>query len=105
MPKFEVGCAYKHRSQYFLADTKKSLVHIKKGKLSHRKPIIQYENCRKMTVEELCLRWGVTLNKLDELLGHLFNPTSDRTKPRGRRAKTVIDDEYRQLRTARVLFK
>ena len=46
----------------------------------HTNPFERFEPVRDMPVEELCREWGITLERLDELLAPLFTP-----KPRARR--------------------
>ena len=108
MPRFEIGCVYTHNNKHFLALSRTGLAQIKNGKLIHRKPRLQYDACRRISVEELCVKWDVDLSTVDKLLGSAFIPTTTRTRtrPRGQRRKGVeVEAEFRELRTVRIARK
>lgn len=105
--KYEVGNIYRQGKQYYIAIDHKELLSLKDGNPVRRKPVIQYDYVRTMTVEQLCQEWGISLDTLDHLMAPHVAPQSDKTRPPGnrRRSLKMATDEYYQLRLARVLAK
>lgn len=106
MTDFEIGVVYEKANRLFIAIKPSTLVSCRGGKAIQVKPVSRYSPVRTISVEELCDRWGISLNEFDNLMStELAAPkTPDKTRPRGSRRTKNADDAYWQhLRTGRIL--
>lgn len=111
-PHWEIGVIYRNKQtcRLFLAVSEKLLLTIKNGEGVVVRPYApeSYSQVRSIAVEELALRWKVTIQQMDEIVSqHLKVVTSKvRTAPRGstkslRLAQDKKDQEWRDRRTVR----
>jgi hypothetical protein len=105
MSQFEIGVVYRKNSRLFLAVSDKTLMTFKDKKVSEVKPYAKYEVVRGISVEELCSRWGVTLDELDKATSKYLAPSTEgiKPRPRGTRRKRAADEQaWRSLRMIRL---
>lgn len=104
-PRYEIGSVYRYNSDLFLALSDGLLLTFKKGKPVRRKPTTQYKRVKAVTVEQLCSKWGIHSDVLDQHTSALFTPRSSRTAPAGnsRRRGEEADRDYYELRRVRIL--
>jgi len=105
MAEFEIGVVYQKDTRYFIAVDDRTLVTCKNGSLMSVRPHTDYHLVRSISVEDLCVHWGVDLDTFDRLMeGQLAPPQTEiKTRPRGSRRKRSDDDEYwRRHRTGRI---
>lgn len=104
--KFEIGVVYENSvGRLWLAVSHDTLLSCRDGKETTYKPRGKYPSCRSFPVEDLCERWNISIERLDELSAkYLAPPPPRRSRPRGsRRSKAAEEQEGRELRFARIL--
>jgi len=102
---FEVGVVYRKGSRHFLAVSESTLITFKNGRVHEVKPYARYEVVRSISVEELCSRWGISLDGLDEVTSKYLAPSAEgiKPRPRGSRRRRAADEwAWRDLRTIRI---
>jgi hypothetical protein len=103
---FEIGVVYRKNSRYYLAVSERTLITFKNGTLQEIRPYARYDVVRSISVEELCQRWSITLDCLDEATARYLAPSAEGVKPRprgSRRQRAVDEMAWRSLRTIRLL--
>jgi len=104
-PVYEIGVVYTDKQgRYWVAVRQNLLLTFKKGDPVTIKPYTKYKSVRIITVEELCERWAISLDRLDLESAKYFTPPTLRNRPRGRRRvpKDRIEAEGRALRTVQL---
>lgn len=66
MPHFEIGMVYRKNSRLHLAVDHTTLITVAQGRFQEVRPYVKYEALRHISVEELCLRWGVNVETMDK---------------------------------------
>ena len=66
MPHFEIGMVYRKNSRLHLAVDHTTLITVAHGRFQEVRPYVKYEALRHISVEELCLRWGVSVDTMDK---------------------------------------
>jgi len=83
---YEIGVTYLKASKVYLAVSDVMLVTWKDGKLKEIVPYSKYGTARDVSTIELCNRWGIGLETLDEATKVYFTPNVCRDSiPTGRR--------------------
>lgn len=103
---FEIGVVYRKNSRYYLAVSERMLITFKGGELQEIRPYARYDVVRSISVEELCGKWGITLDHLDEVTSRYLAPSAEGVKPRprgSRRQRAADELAWRCLRTIRLL--
>lgn len=105
--EFEIGVIYRKNSRLFIAVEPGCLITFKNGKLVKIRPLTGYDPVRFVSVEDLCSKWGITLDQLDEVTARFLAPPTDglKTRPRGdspRRQRAKEEALWRELRTIRI---
>lgn len=103
---FEIGVVYRKNSRYYLAVSERMLITFKGGQLQEIRPYARYDVVRSISVEELCAKWGITLDHLDEVTARYLAPSAEGVKPRprgSRRQRAADELAWRSLRTIRLL--
>ncbi len=103
---FEIGVVYRKNSRYYLAVSERMLITFKSGQLQEIRPYARYDVVRSISVEELCGKWGITLDHLDEVTARYLAPSAEGVKPRprgSRRQRAADELAWRCLRTIRLL--
>ncbi|MEZ6187749.1 MAG: hypothetical protein R3F62_22405 [Planctomycetota bacterium] len=107
MSKFEVGVVYTRGNNYYLAVSPEILITFEGGEAREVKPKRGYEAVRGLSVEQLCLKWGVTLEHLDRATATYLAPSVEgiQPRPRGSRRRRAAADEFawKEMRTIRLL--
>lgn len=104
-PKFEIGVVYKKNSRLYLAVTERELISFKHGKLVEVRPYVRYNALRNVTVNDLCKRWKVSSERLDQATRAYLTPDTEdlKTRPRGTRMQRQYEDiAWRIHRTIRL---
>lgn len=105
MQNFEVGIVYQRNCRYYLSVTPSTLVTFKNGKIVEVRPYSAYAPVRTISVDELCQRWEITLDRLDEMTAQYLPVPQGSVKPapRGSRRDRKNDEAvWRDLRSGRV---
>ena len=105
MPGFEIGVVYKKGSKYFIAVDAKTLVTCGKGRAAEVRPSTRYDMVRKISVDDLCGHWGITLDQFDVLMCSYIAPSQETAKPRprgSRRPREADEELWRRHRTGRI---
>jgi hypothetical protein len=103
---FEIGVVYRKNSRYYLAVSERTLITFKNGQQQEIRPYARYDVVRSISVEELCGKWGITLDFLDEVTSRYLAPSAEGVKPRprgSRRQRAADELAWRSLRTIRLL--
>ncbi|MBX3470733.1 MAG: hypothetical protein KF878_28015 [Planctomycetes bacterium] len=103
---FEIGVVYRKNSRYYLAVSERMLITFKSGQLQEIRPYARYDVVRSISVEELCQKWGIPLDHLDEVTSKYLAPSAEGVKPRprgSRRQRAADELAWRCLRTIRLL--
>jgi hypothetical protein len=66
MPHFEIGMVYRKNSRLHLAVDHTTLITVAQGRFQEVRPYVKYEALRHISVEELCLRWRVSVEMMDK---------------------------------------
>ncbi|MCO5165953.1 MAG: hypothetical protein M9894_06250 [Planctomycetes bacterium] len=106
MTLFEIGVVYRKNSRYYLAVSERMLITFKSGQLQEIRPYARYDVVRSISVEELCQKWGISLDHLDEVTARYLAPSAEGVKPRprgSRRQRAADELAWRCLRTIRLL--
>lgn len=104
-PIFEIGVVYRKNSRLYLAVSETILITFKGGRPLEVTPQNRYEVVRSISVEDLCARWGITIDHLDRSTAHYLAPSPEGVKPRprGSRRQRVADEfAWKSLRLIRV---
>jgi len=104
-PPLEIGVVYRKGSKLYLAVTEHELLTFKDGRPVQSMPPQRYEVVRSISVDDLCQRWGITIERLDELTTRYLapSPAGIKPRPRGARRQRVADEHaWKQLRLMRV---
>jgi hypothetical protein len=102
---FEIGVVYRKNSRLYLAVSERNLITFRNARVVEVKPHARYEVVRSISVEELCRRWGITIDALDRSTTHYLAPSPEgiKPRPRGSRRQRVADEfAWRSLRLIRV---
>lgn len=105
MQSFEVGIVYQKGHLFFIAVSPSALVTFKNGETVEVRPHTTYDMVRSISVEALCERWGITLEKLDEMTAQYLPVPQDSVKPapRGsRRLRKNDESVWREIRSGRL---
>jgi hypothetical protein len=103
---FEIGVVYRKNSRYYLAVSERTLITFKNGEVQEIRPYARYDVVRSISVEELCGKWAITLDHLDEVTAKYLAPSAEGVKPRprgSRRQRAADELAWRCLRTIRLL--
>ena len=103
---FEIGVVYRKNSRYYLAVSERTLITFKNGEVQEIRPYARYDVVRSISVEELCGKWSITLDHLDEVTAKYLAPSAEGVKPRprgSRRQRAADELAWRCLRTIRLL--
>lgn len=103
---FEIGVVYRKNSRYYLAVSERTLITFKGGEVQEIRPYARYDVVRSISVEELCGKWGITLDHLDGVTARYLAPSAEGVKPRprgSRRQRAADELAWRCLRTIRLL--
>lgn len=103
---FEIGVVYRRGPAFFLAVSDRLLISMKGGAVQELRPITRYDAVRSISVSELCVTWGITLDQLDATVMRYLAPSQDavKTRPRGSRRQRAADElKWRSRRTVRLL--
>jgi hypothetical protein len=103
---FEIGVVYRKNSRYYLAVSERTLITFKNGEVQEIRPYARYDVVRSISVEELCGKWTITLDHLDEVTARYLAPSAEGVKPRprgSRRQRAADELAWRCLRTIRLL--
>ncbi|MCA8923395.1 MAG: hypothetical protein KDD82_16380 [Planctomycetes bacterium] len=108
MSKYEVGVVYTRGGCYLLAVSTDTLITFEDGEPREAKPSKRgVEAVRSLSVEQLCTRWGVTLDALDKATAKYLAPSIEgiQPRPRGSRRRRAAADEFawKEMRTIRLL--
>jgi len=108
MSKYEVGVVYTRGNSYLLAVSPTTLITFEDGAHREAKPGRRgIEVVRGLSVEQLCQRWGVTLDDLDKATSQYLSPALEgiKPRPRGSRRRRAAADEFawKEMRTIRLL--
>ena len=104
-PMFEIGVVYRKNSRLYLAVSERDLITFKNGRLVEVKPYNKYEVVRSISVDELCKRWGITIEQLDRETSKFLAPSPEgiKPRPRGSRRQRVADEfAWKSLRLIKV---
>jgi hypothetical protein len=104
-PTFEIGVVYRKGSRLYLAVSERDLITFRRGRLVEVKPYQKYEVVRAISVEELCSRWGITIERLDMETARFLapSPAGIKPRPRGSRRQRVADEfAWKTLRLIRI---
>jgi hypothetical protein len=104
MQIFEVGIVYRKLSRYYLAVSSSTLVTFKDGQTTEIRPYAVYDVVRSISVDELCERWGITLDQLDGMTSKYLPIPQDSVKPAPRgsgRARQNNDLIWKEIRSGR----
>ncbi len=102
---FEIGVVYRKANRLFLAVDERTLVTFKGGEPQEVRPTARYDVVRTISCEDLCQRWEISLDRLDEITAKYLQPAAEglKTRPRGSRRPRVVDEQaWRSLRTIRL---
>lgn len=102
---FEIGVVYRKNSRLYLAVSDRDLITFRGGRVVQVKPYAKYEVVRSISVDELCKRWGITIEKLDQETSRFLAPSPDgiKPRPRGSRRQRVADEfAWKTLRLIKV---
>lgn len=105
MTPYEIGVVYRKGGRLFLAMSEKTLITFKDGAMIEVKPVARYDAVRSISVDELCGRWGITLEQLDDVtMRYLMSAAAEaRPRPRGSRRQRVADEfAWKSLRLIRI---
>lgn len=105
MTQYEIGVVYRKGSRLFLAMSERTLITFKDGELVEIKPAARYDAVRSISVEDLCGRWGITLDDLDQITSrYLMAAAAEaRPRPRGSRRQRVADEfAWKTMRMIRI---
>jgi hypothetical protein len=103
---FEIGVVYRKNSRYYLAVSERTLITFKNGEVQEIRPYARYDVVRSISVEELCQKWGISLDHLDGVTAKYLAPSAEGVKPRprgSRRQRAADELAWRCLRTIRLL--
>jgi hypothetical protein len=106
MTAFEIGVVYRKGGRLFLAVAERTLVTFKDGEPQEVRPQARYEMVRSISCEDLCQRWGITLDRLDQVTAKYLAPATEglKTRPRGSRRPRIADETaWRDMRLIRLL--
>ncbi len=104
-PMFEIGVVYRKNSKLYLAVSERDLITFRRCRLVEVKPYAKYEVVRAISVEELCGRWGITIEQLDRETPRFLAPSPDgiKPRPRGSRRQRVADEfAWKTLRLIKI---
>jgi hypothetical protein len=102
---FEIGVVYRKNSKLYLAVSERNLITFKSGRLLEVKPYNRYEVVRSISVDELCKRWGITIEHLDRSTQQYLAPSPEgiKPRPRGSRRQRVADEfAWKSLRMIKI---
>lgn len=106
MTLYEIGVVYRKGGRLFLAMSERTLITFDKdGELVEVKPVARYDAVRTISVEDLCGRWGITLDHLDEVTQRylMAQAAEARPRPRGSRRQRVADEfAWKTMRLIRI---
>lgn len=105
MDLFEVGVIYRKNSRYYLAVSEGLLVTFKDGRVQEVRPYARYDVVRAISVDELCEKWSITLDDLDQVTLRYLAPSPSGVKPapRGsRRNRQAEEDAWKLIRSGRL---
>jgi hypothetical protein len=105
MGLYEIGVVYRKNARFFLAVSDRTLITYRDGGIQEVKPYVKYDAVRTISVEELCRRWGVSLDHLDTITSKYLAPANEgiKPRPRGSRRRRVVDEQaWRNLRLIRL---
>jgi hypothetical protein len=106
MAEFEIGLVYQKDRKYYIAVDERTLVSCKDGELVSVRPSSHYASVRSISVEELCEKWEIDLERFDVLMDGFIRPpeTELKTRPRGsKRRKNDDEDYWKRHRTGRIV--
>lgn len=83
-PHYEIGVVYKKNSRLYLAVNDRELISFKHGKLQEVRPYVKYDVVRQISVTDLCKRWGIHPDRLDEATSRFLSPSEEGIKARPR---------------------
>lgn len=104
-PMFEIGVVYRKNGRLYLAVSERDLITFKNGRVVEVKPYNKYEVVRSISVDELCKRWGITIEQLDRETAKFLAPSPEgiKPRPRGSRRQRVADEyAWKTLRLIKV---
>ena len=104
-PMFEIGVVYRKNSRLYLAVSERNLITFRNGRVMEVKPYARYEVVRSISVDDLCKRWGITIEHLDKSTSHYLAPSPEgiKPRPRGSRRQRIADEfAWKQLRLIKV---
>ena len=104
-PLFEIGVVYRKNSRLYLAISERNLITFRSGKMLEVKPYAKYEVVRSIPVDELCARWGITIEHLDKSTAQFLAPSPEgiKPRPRGSRRQRMADEfAWKSLRLIKV---
>ncbi len=104
-PLFEIGVVYRKNSKLYLAVSERNLITFKNGRPIEVKPYNRYEVVRSISVDELCKRWGITIEHLDKSTASYLAPSPEgiKPRPRGSRRQRVADEfAWKSLRLIKI---
>ena len=104
-PLFEIGVVYRKNSRLYLAVSERNLITFRSGRMLEVKPYAKYEVVRSIPVDELCARWGITIEHLDKSTAHYLAPSPEgiKPRPRGSRRQRIADEfAWKSLRLIKV---
>ena len=83
---YEIGMTYVKSSKVYLAVSDVLLVTWKNGGLVEIKPYSKYDIAREITVKQICRKWKITVEQLDEETRGYFTPYNCKdSRPSGKR--------------------
>ena len=104
-PMFEIGVVYRKNSRLYLAVSERNLITFRNGRAIEVKPYARYEVVRSISVDELCKRWGITIDHLDKSTAQYLAPSPEgiKPRPRGSRRQRVADEfAWKSLRLIKI---
>jgi hypothetical protein len=94
-PSFEIGVVYRKNGRLHLAVSERDLITFRNGRVVEVKPYNKYEVVRSISVDEICQRWGITIERLDHETSRFLAPSPEGIKPRPRGSRRQrVADEY-----------
>lgn len=101
---FEVGVVYRDRACWYLAVSERLLITFRNGVLHEVRPRARYDVVRAASVEELCVKWAIPLQRFDAMVLLYLAPSRTREPGGGGRRRRAVEDEvWRSRRTVRLL--
>lgn len=85
--------------------TPRVLISFKNREVLEVKPYAKYEVVRHISVDDLCRRWDISVDRLDRQTTSYLSPSPEGVKPRprGRKGRRFAEDQtWRMRRTIRM---